>query len=64
MDVNPGDRAALCGGLMKPIEVVQEAGGYILMHKCSTCGYVKKNKLARTDNMKAVVELARELANQ
>ncbi|MAZ67715.1 hypothetical protein CL652_03025 [bacterium] len=64
VDVNPGDRAATCGGLMKPIEVVQSGNDYILMHKCTKCDYVKKNKLARNDNMETVVELARELANK
>jgi len=64
VDVNPGDRAANCGGLMRPIEVLQSSGSYILMHKCTTCEYVKKNKLSRNDNMEAVVAIARELANK
>lgn len=62
VDVYPGDRAATCGGLMKPIEIVKQAQEYIIMHKCTECAYVKKNKLARNDNMETVVAIARELA--
>ena len=64
VDINPGDRAATCGGLMEPIEVIQSGREYVLMHTCTKCGYMKKNKLARTDNMAAVIELAHEHACQ
>lgn len=63
VDVYPGDRAATCSGLMKPIEIVKQAHEYIVMHQCIACEYVKKNKLARNDNMETVVAIARELAN-
>jgi len=62
VDVHPGDRAATCGGLMKPIEVLHDASGVVLMHRCTSCDYVKKNKLSRADNMETVVALAREIA--
>ena len=62
VDINPGDRAAQCGGLMKPIEVIQSAGTYILTHKCIRCQYIKKNKLARNDSMDAAIALAENLA--
>ncbi|QSH39556.1 RNHCP domain-containing protein [Candidatus Kaiserbacteria bacterium] len=64
VDVYPGDRAAQCGGLMKPIEVLREGDSYILLHKCIHCQYVKKNKLAREDNMETVIALAQEIANK
>jgi len=62
VDVFPGDRSAECRGLMEPIEVVQEGSSYILMHKCTKCAYIKKNKLARNDNMESVVVLAQKIA--
>lgn len=63
VDVNPGDRAATCGGLMEPIEVLKEPDSYILLHKCTICDYVKKNKLAHNDNMEAVITLAEKIAH-
>tara|TARA_B100000745_G_C20151391_1_gene394764 strand:+ start:2446 stop:2754 length:309 start_codon:yes stop_codon:yes gene_type:complete len=64
VDVYPGDRAAECGELMKPIEVLQTGGSYILLHECIRCHYVKKNKLARDDNTEAVIALVQEIANK
>lgn len=64
MDIHPGDRAATCNGLMKPIEVIQDGDSYTLSHKCTICQYVKRNKLAQDDDMEAVVALAREIATK
>lgn len=62
VDINPGDRAATCGGLMKPTAVENENGEYVLTHTCEQCGYKKRNKVAANDNFDAVVELALSLA--
>lgn len=57
VDINPGDRAAKCGGLMPPVDVVFEHGQQHLIHQCQTCGRQKKNELASQDNMEAVIGL-------
>ena len=37
MDVNPGDRAAQCGGAMEPIRIETRGRGYRIVHRCTTC---------------------------
>lgn len=59
VDIEPGDRKAICRGLMKPIRVEGTEKEYRLIHKCIACGYEKPNKLAPEDNMDAVVALIR-----
>lgn len=62
VDVNPGDRAAGCGGYMRPTSVENENGDYVLTHTCESCGHRKRNKVVATDDFDAVVRLATELA--
>lgn len=59
VDVDPGDRAAVCKGLMKPITIEQERGEWILTHRCERCGHTKRNKASPDDNSDVMVELAR-----
>ena len=63
VDVHPGDRLATCEGLMKPVEIIQQGREYLVFHKCVKCTYMKKNKLARNDNMEAVIAIAQRIAN-
>lgn len=47
VDVNPGDRANACGGQMEPIRVEPDARkGYIIVHRCTKCGEIKRNRAA------------------
>lgn len=47
MDHQPGDRASACGGLMKPVGIdYSSKKGYQIIHRCSKCGKVGKNKAA------------------
>ena len=47
LDINPGDRASDCGGIMDPIAVETDAKkGYIIIHKCRKCGEIRRNKAA------------------
>ena len=63
VDVSPGDRAAACGGMMEPIEIMQNGRDFLVLHKCVACSYIKKNKLARNDDMEVVVTIARHNAH-
>ncbi|PWK14517.1 RNHCP domain-containing protein [Tumebacillus permanentifrigoris] len=50
LDINPGDRAANCGGLLEPIGIEDhKKKGYMIIHRCQTCGHTGKNKLALDD---------------
>ncbi len=51
VDINPGDRAATCGGLMPPVGYEIRDGGISLVHRCELCGHQKVNKIAKNDNL-------------
>ncbi|MEA1929653.1 MAG: RNHCP domain-containing protein [Patescibacteria group bacterium] len=51
VDINPGDRAADCGGLMPPVGYESEDGTYTLTHRCETCGHEKRNKVSSGDDL-------------
>jgi len=49
-DVIPGDRLAICHGLMEPIAVDHTTKkGWIIVHQCLTCGLIRRNKAALED---------------
>ena len=58
VDVNPGDRAEPCGGMMEPVGVEIEKGEHVILHRCQTCGHEKRNKAERDDNFGVLVQLA------
>ncbi|MDO8510060.1 MAG: RNHCP domain-containing protein [bacterium] len=51
VDVHPGDRLALCRGLMEPVAFEQERGKFVILHKCQKCGMQKKNKVDKNDDL-------------
>jgi rubrerythrin len=61
VDVNPGDRAERCRGLMEPVGFTIKRGDYILVHRCTKCGIVKRNKAAKNDRFEAILRLGGEL---
>lgn len=59
LDNNPGDRAALCGGIMEPIGVwVRKGGEWAIIHRCSKCGALSSNRIAADDNPLLLMSLA------
>jgi len=55
VDVLPGDRAAECGGEMKPIALDYSGKkGFILVHECLSCGQIDRNKTAPDDDPEAL----------
>ncbi len=58
VDNNPGDRACICMGLMKPIEIFGSPSNDVL-HVCEVCGIKKKNKLSKNDDFEKVLEIAK-----
>ncbi|MBE6686769.1 MAG: RNHCP domain-containing protein [Ruminococcaceae bacterium] len=47
VDENPGDRANECRGQMEPVSAVTDPKkGYIIIHRCTKCGAIKRNKAA------------------
>ncbi|GAA1118716.1 MULTISPECIES: RNHCP domain-containing protein [Nesterenkonia] len=60
VDITPGDRAANCGAEMAPVGVDHSGKkGFLLLHRCTRCGQVDRNRLAPDDDMDRVIELQR-----
>lgn len=59
LDVEPGDRAADCGGLMEPIAVwVRNKGEWAVVHRCRRCGALSSNRTAADDNPAKLLGIA------
>lgn len=51
MDIEPGDRAADCGGIMDAVAVwVRKDGEWAIVHRCRRCGALSSNRVAADDN--------------
>lgn len=59
LDIEPGDRAADCGGVMEPIAVwVRKNGEWAVIHRCRICGALSSNRIAADDNPMKLMSLA------
>lgn len=62
VDTVPGDRAATCHGLMRPVGLDHRPGkGWVLVHRCERCRLVRANRLAfdttQPDDLDALARL-------
>jgi rubrerythrin len=57
VDINPGDRAADCGGLMEPVSKEIEKDEQIITHRCEECKYEKRNKSAPEDDFDKLLNI-------
>ncbi|MEK7509729.1 MAG: RNHCP domain-containing protein [Patescibacteria group bacterium] len=62
VDVNPGDRAETCGGMMEPLRIEGEAGTYRIVHHCTKCGIERATKAAADDDQEALLRCAQRAA--
>jgi len=58
VDVNPGDRLAVCRGLMEPIGVEIKGGEKIIYYRCQKCGFKHRVKAVGGDNFEAMIKLS------
>mgnify|MGYP000756051336 FL=1 len=59
VDIEPGDRAADCGGIMDPIAVwVRKNGEWAIVHRCRICGALSSNRIAADDNPMKLMSMA------
>ena len=59
VDVNPGDRANQCNGLMKPIRVEGTVAAYFIIHKCVRCGTKTRNVFGKKDSVEGLLSVAK-----
>lgn len=59
LDINPGDRASNCGGLLKPVGIeIKGQKGYVINFVCEKCKAKKNNISAKDDSVKKIIEIA------
>jgi len=61
VDTDPGDRLAVCGGLMRPIRVEGSTGKFIVVQRCEKCGVERRNKAAPDDDIDTLVAVAKAI---
>jgi predicted Zn-ribbon and HTH transcriptional regulator len=59
VDINPGDRAEECGGLMKPVGVIKKGETYSVNQQCQKCGFERQNKILPEDDFDKLVEITK-----
>lgn len=65
VDIQPGDRASTCLGVMVPVGVEQSGKkGWVILHRCARCGFTGRNRAAlddpqQPDSWDALIELGR-----
>lgn len=64
VDIEPGDRAETCGGMMEPVRIEGIADKYVIIHKCTKCGLERPNKAAPEDDPEAIVRCAQRAATR
>ncbi len=59
VDIYPGDRSEECHGLLEPIEIeTNNKKGYVIVFKCQKCGKIRKNKVAKDDDMEQIIKIS------
>jgi len=64
VDINPGDRAEECAGMMRPVDLYKEGQNWILVHECERCDIRKRNIISEDDDFDDVVKLSKQLADK
>lgn len=60
VDINPGDRASNCHGILEPKAIIPaKKGNYKIVYVCSKCGIIKHNKIAKDDNFDKILEITK-----
>lgn len=60
VDINPGDRAEKCNGMMRPMSVEKKGDDFIIIHKCEKCGFERKKIVEKDDNFDAVIGITKK----
>lgn len=59
VDINPGDRAEACRGMMEPVGLEMRRGEYVIIHRCVDCRTRRRNRAHPDDSPDALHDLAR-----
>ena len=59
VDINPGDRANRCRGLLKPVGIEKFKDSFKILYQCEKCKEQHKNIVAKDDDMNQIIELSK-----
>jgi len=62
VDVDPGDRSAMCRGMMRPTGIIEKSGGTRISYVCDKCSHRFVVRRAKEDSDEAIIALARASA--
>lgn len=63
VDVNPGDRAAACGGMMEPVRIEKKGQEYRVLQRCVACGHERWDSVRPEDDFNVAIALSRRAAD-
>lgn len=55
VDVNPGDRAEKCCGMMEPIKLESRGSEFKVVHQCKKCGHETGMKSTSGDDLSVLI---------
>ena len=58
VDVEPGDRAESCGGMMEPIALEGSSPDYRIVHRCLKCNALRRVTVSALDDTEAILALS------
>jgi len=66
VDINPGDRANPCKGMMMPIDIlVHSRKTYVIVHECTKCGKRSKSRaILHDDNANDDFEIVLKISSE
>lgn len=59
VDINPGDRANTCRGLLKPIQIEKFKDTYKIIYRCEKCNQLHKNIMANDDDFNEIINISK-----
>jgi len=64
VDINPGDREAECGGMMKPFWIEKVGDKFFVYQRCEKCEHERRNHISTDDNFDAAIEILKKEADK
>lgn len=58
VDINPGDRQESCGGLMEPVGIELRGRDYMIVHRCISCNFERRNKTEKDDDFNVILKIS------
>lgn len=63
VDINPGDRANSCGGMLKPIDAYFKNQIWKIIHQCQKCKEKKEITFSKNDSLESLEKIIKKKIN-